>query len=425
MSEVVVIGSDLDALICSASLLDLGVKHEIFVDPERVGGHFAGWKPRCGSLVDAGMVALEEDARRVTEHLPLSDYQGQVGVAARPFLRSAFDRLRDLGFSTKPLSVGVYTHGRVVPDYFISDDLTYLRNLDETTGRRARPDFASVQMHRLESEILRKAEPQSPLKGKALGSVLDATWGTELSDYLFGGLLRELDPRGTVRARDHRLVWIPLYWPSTIARALDIGIGIDHATFLTSMRGAVARDIGKVAERVLSSIRNTDVSKSEFSTPNGGPSASSLDQRRELVVDFRVARVQVPGSIIRIVHFCTESTRNETIFLRVPDEGLFRVNWRSGTEGSDVCLEFGVSSSDWADAQLIEYARDYLIRQDTRTTCEGDCLRGRVGLSSRHEIAVPSAFAPTSSYFGANRSANFNESLLRGLSAAQHIFGMV
>lgn len=261
MPEVAVIGSGLDALICSAALLDLKVKHQIFLDSERVGGHFAGWKPRCGSHVDAGMVALEEDARGVTEQLPLSRYQGQVGSAARLILRSAFHRLRDLGFSFTPLSVGAYTHGRVVPDYFISDDLTSLRDLCRTTGQLGWPDFSSVEMYQLESETLRKAEPQSPQTEKTLGNVLHATWGTELSDYLFGGLLRELDPHGTVRAPDHRLVWIPLYWPSTTLRALDPGVGIDKATFLASTRRAVARDIGNVTERVLSSIKSTDVSQ--------------------------------------------------------------------------------------------------------------------------------------------------------------------
>jgi len=342
MPEVTVVGSGLDALICSASLLDLRVGHELLVDSRRLGGHFAGWMPRCGAHVDMGMVALEEDTRGTIEQFSLGSYQGQVGVAARPYLRSAFDRLRELGFSFSPLLVGVSSGGQVGPDYFISDDLSFLAELCRSADRLGLPDFSTVAMRQLESDIRSKAEPQSPLMEKSLVSVLNDTWGRELSDYLFGGLLRELDPQGVVNASDHRQVWIPLYWPSTIARVLDTGQGIDKASFLASRRGPLARDIAIVAERVLASIRVSDVSQSEIFTTDGKQQNSSLDGKSHVLVDFRLERRHVPSTTIHIVHFCTEAGRNETLFLRERIEGLFRVNWRSGDEGSDVCHEFGM-----------------------------------------------------------------------------------
>jgi hypothetical protein len=418
--SVTVVGSGIDALVCSASLLHRGVTPRLLVETDRLGGHFAGWSPGCGSLVDLGMVALEDDVRD-TKQLPLAHYNGEAGVTLRPFLGEVFARLRQLGWQFQELQTGVYTSDQIVPDYFISDRLDYLRDpKNQLRITRVRAELTDGL--KFESLIRNKNRAGMLLKDIPLLPLLERSLGLELASHLFGGLIAELDPDGKVQAIDHRLIWLPLYWPSTLLQILEDGEGLPANRFLTTIEGSVAASVAGLA----SSLREAEVIEMLVDGHLGPPRSRSVARddmsTSSMLIDFREPRRQGSSTILRVVHFCAAVTRSETFFLRSPINGAFRVNLRTGAPLGSVSVEFGSSATSFSDEEIVRSARVLIERFGVIPGCDGATVTGRVSLSGRSTPGKLEDYVPLCSQFGQNGATNFNEAVTRGLAVADLLY---
>jgi hypothetical protein len=420
--RVTIVGSGLDALVAVHELSKSHVNVEWLSPTNRIGGHFAGWQGQCGELVDIGMVALEKDVRDSLPR-PMTEYSGQVHADARPFLWEMFDALLRMGLDPIPLQIAVLDGEQEVGDYFISDDLSALSHLirSDRLGTAnigtLRARLGELQARQLESQLRSKSISADLGQEGSLLEVLRRTWGRELSRFLFEDFLREIDPDGLTAARDHRLVWTPLYWPSSIEDELARPGSLPTLPCLGHRSGSVATFI----QGLLNETREQD--SVMFSVDLSlTPTRLVSDEPAILRVDLRpLPTPSVNRSAIRIVHFCASHGLNKSEFVRSPQQGCFRLNWRSGPNSESVSLEFGVGVADLSDEDCVERAAQLLRALNVTSECPGSVVSGRVPLALPRLDYGESEFSPLSSRFGQNMGLNFNESVLRGLATAGHL----
>jgi hypothetical protein len=220
--EQVVVGGSVAALVAADALAKRGVDVRLLVPERGIGGSFAKTVVDGRSL-ELGVRLLELSFEDSHASPPLSEYQpGPIGH--RPFIKIIAGWVDELlGQRLIPVTrPEMLFGGRIVDDLYFTTDASALR--------------AALTPHQL-AVIAAEANACAARSGSAAG-LLDPARGADLAVASFeeasranhGDTLHELfmapvaDKLVGARAADvlathRRKVWLPLFWPETIAQA--------------------------------------------------------------------------------------------------------------------------------------------------------------------------------------------------------------
>jgi hypothetical protein len=242
-----VVGSSLAAAVCVARLKQLDIPAAWEHGPH-VGGHFAGVSTDLGTL-DVGMVLLEPHSPHYHEaNEPLSalgaEWLPPRGIDVRPFLSAAHDWLAGFGHAMANVDVCTAFRGALVDDFFISDSLSIIGKLSD------------AERDAIASELTQPADAVHPRNKATMADVDLYAYGTAIYGATFMRLF--VDPLferlgwPKLSARHHRRLWLPLYYPETLAAVLTgqaANFGRQRFTAPSNASvGQLVADIVKVAE---------------------------------------------------------------------------------------------------------------------------------------------------------------------------------
>ena len=394
-----------------------------------LGGHFRGVR-HCNQVVDIGMVLLEPEYERVNvSHLTHQDYSGQVGRKIRPFLKEIFEILDKLDLNRVPCDLKVLLNtGEKIEDYFISDNLNMLLLLSEQERNSCVLD--------LKNKINSENDLHAKNKNKfdiELEKSLRYNLGELIYEKFFNEFYQTFKNFKNVElhSRNHRDLWLPLYWPESILANLSNEeefkkYTLEPLRFSTPKSGSVASFVDEVVKKIENSnyceIVNLENSYQYY--------FDTIEENSEKTVSFLTKRdlntyeekrnngKYLDSHELRIIYFCIEQTKPSTTFLASPIGGCFRINTRNTNIGCVAILEFLVDKSE--DSQnLFSYSHIIMMKLQLEAKCGGEQLNYKfLPLSLPKKEIVPIARGLIESL---PSSGNMNDQFVRGLYYAKGI----
>lgn len=395
-----ILGSGLDALACSLRLTQLSV-HHAWSPETSPGSHFGGWMTKCRNerRVDLGMVLLEPGPA-ISASTHFSEYSCQEGPEARSFLPGLMSWIQETALV--PLhSHPVYTmlRGKLFPDFFIADNLEALSSFTRAELKTIRGELLTASSEGREIRPSSKDHEQ-----QTLGDALMRSVGPTIYREFFGTYLSLFPAAETLPFQLHRQLWLPMYWTQSIEEAvISRRQPFPPARFLAPANSSVAQMVQGFSDQATSSkYRHSGVPP----------------QQSDKFLDFRPGSSKPANSVeYAVVHFCVKSQdeRSTVFFADVPNRVTRLSFYPTGTNAnhpspSDYVVALEIPSSDGlSEKQLIDDARLVLRETGTNPCCEGAVKRLKFGYGQPD--------SPT----GLCGGTNFNETLLRGLSAAEQL----
>ncbi|MDH2416929.1 NAD(P)/FAD-dependent oxidoreductase [Nocardioides sp. CER19] len=218
MADRVVVGSSVAALVAAERLAARGNSVRLLVPPGPVGGGFASLR-QDGRVLELGVRLLELDYEGVGAPPPLVDYVPGV-IGHRPYVRLIADYVADLVGDrlVEADRPRMLVDRSIVDDLYFTTDATALRDALDTGTRAA-----------IAAEAAACAAEHGPagVLGEDLTddmSLLEASLrnhGKTFHRLLMQPVADKLVEGGTaaVPASLRRKIWLPLFWPRTLAEA--------------------------------------------------------------------------------------------------------------------------------------------------------------------------------------------------------------
>lgn len=441
-----VFGDGLDALVAINLLLKSGQQVVHFSNTERPGGHFGG-TDSCGGKFDLGMVLLEPDFI-AGQSRPIEDYEGEFGRASRVFLENVFSWLSSQvgGFVDHSVMTRLNSD-ELVPDYFIADNLDFLKTLND----KSRSELKSRLVSRIEQAPRgHLGHPSEKLTSKIasdtlLSDLLQQVFGAELYERLFEGFLGKIsgDTRPLISSRDNRRVWMPNYYPESLLFSLThdqmyAGFELQPLKFLRPAHFQIADFINKLhgenlkhenfqSEKASGSGQDHNYSRPDeiyfVSLGDFKAQESESFEIRELTSKLGKKADFIVSNTINLTHFCVSDCESKTVFVPEKGDHIMRYSYYASSERNSVSIE---STSGLHDSKALSL--NLLDKDGLRPVCQG--ISKEVPLRLREtEFSIKEwenlTLAVKEKYESLNRSfflihpeANsFNDNLLRGLAA--------
>ena len=243
-APALLIGSNLAVLVAANEIVNNGTAVALLTDGKPLGGHFAGMRTQ-EAIFDMGMVLLE---------LPTSGVPAQRRSRYQSSVRSDWTRfggevtawLRQMPIRRVP-TLTVQLDGRSGPDYLISNrlDLLYgdtvsppalLADEDPLHARHKNLGSAYDTLTYLDAARVNHGQAWHD---KYIRPFSDKVFGVPAPDFL---------------ARYHRAAWLPLYYPETLASALNKGVcSMPEYEFFTTDTGFVGALVERLVRRLMNS----------------------------------------------------------------------------------------------------------------------------------------------------------------------------
>lgn len=251
MGERVVVGSSIAALVAAERLAARGRRVRLLMPPGPVGGGF-GSLHQDGRVLELGVRLLELDYEGVGEPPALADYvPGPVGH--RPYARLVRGYVEDLVGDrlVEASRPRMYVDGRTVDDLYFTTDATALRDAVDAATRAEIANEAAVCAAEL--------GPAGVLGGDLADdlSLLDASLrsqGKTFHRLFMEPVADKLVEGGTaaVTASLRRKIWLPLFWPVTLAEAAGTGaVGfVPRRPFHTVRDGGAGEVVTALTQRL-------------------------------------------------------------------------------------------------------------------------------------------------------------------------------
>ncbi|WP_157519219.1 hypothetical protein [Modestobacter sp. Leaf380] len=420
-----------------------------------VGGGFMP-RQRGGRSLELGLRALELDYEGTTAP-PLASYRVRDG-GHRPFVSMIDAWVRDLVPPDALVELPparMFLAGRSVPEAFISSDLTGAHRWvpGAVAHRVAAEAAARVADGGAAGWLAPSASAQ--LAGADLETASIHQHGPTFHRLLMEPFLAKLRPAGgrDVAAELRRKLWVPLFWPVTVAEAF----GGERPAFRPHRPAVVVREgggIGPVVVALLARLRRRGVHVHQHDgvralAPSGSAVAITLADGTDLLatrpvlalsagelfgaldIDYRPARVR---SVIAWVAAREDDVRETPGFVHVVDADVpaYRVTPApaddSGTRVFCVELAHDVAEGAAAEVAAAVVTRLGLVREGTQLVDvavfagptfadpTADTLRAhRAAAEQLAGLELPAAVLGGALAFG---SDTFNEQVVQGLHVA-------
>lgn len=221
----VVWGGSVAALVAADALAERGAAVRLLLPARGVGGGFAAIR-RDGRVLELGVRALELGYEGVGDPPPLADYVPGIG-AHRPYARLVDGWVRALVGDRivaldRPL---MFVDGRLVDDLYFTTDALAVRAALAADEREA-----IAAQARAARDVLGDAGLLAPARAAQLAamSTTDASLanhGARFHERFVAPFADKVVPGGAdaVLAPLRRKIWVPLFWPATLAQACNGG----------------------------------------------------------------------------------------------------------------------------------------------------------------------------------------------------------
>ncbi len=382
-----VFGDGLDALISINLLLNSGCKVLHFTNSEQFGGHFRGIET-CGEKFDLGMVLLEPDfTPGLTKNFKM--YEGEFGRNARPYLHETYTWLESKigGFIKHNVKTLLPSHGEI-PDYFIGDNLDFLKTLNEEQVINLETRLISILKDSAKFSEIHPANRFESEKASqiSLQDFLIKVYGMEIYETYFKGFLHKIaGTESSVSSRDNRRVWMPNYYPESILNALRnhsrySKYDIRPIEFLRPEKNQIAEFVFRIqTENEMNRNYHREkfyLNQFDFEDPNSIYFLTLMDFSRIYETDLSFLneftkntfeKTFIASSSINVTHFCVAECASETIFFPEKNNSILRYSsYSSSLQKNAVSIE---SIPNLDDPK--ELASDLLKNKAIETTCEG------------------------------------------------------
>jgi hypothetical protein len=453
----VVVGGTVAALAAADALASRGRPVRLFLPRKGVGGGFTSMA-RGGHRLELGMRVLELRYEGTATPPPLDRYRPD-GDGHRPFVglidawvreHVGSDRIVDID---EPAS---FVGGRLGPEVLLTSDLT--RGAELVSAEDARQIASEAEA------AVRAHGPAGWLSGEERSRLSDASFdeaslhqhGPTFHERLIAPLIGKMRPGGggDVLAVLRRKLWMPLFWPQTVAEVFSgrpPGFVPDRPLTVVRPGG-----MGPVVEVLLARLTSPHVELVPYDTVTG------LEQvGRRLRIEFSDGRVEVAdrpiigvgaGDLFGAVGIPFTPTKVHAVLAWVgvqeadvrrlpgyvhvldPDVAAYRItpgelDEQAGTRVLCVELSFDVAKDDAADVARAALQRVGILREGAPTEDLGvfagptftDPTADNV---ERHAQAVESlrGLGLRASVIGGAQAFgfdSFNEQVIQGLQAAE------
>lgn len=430
-----IFGDGLDALIMSYSLSKTDIPFEWVVTKDRPGGYFSGGRNCVGNPVDLGMVLLEPNNFN-TRQMSLSEYAGEEGHLARPFLDGAYSFLEVLFGEFQPVSLEVKAmDGNSYPDYFISDSIDWILRTDKLIQEELLNSLNWLRNYP-EWHPKNKRTPNSFISTVGISSYYKKIYGEELYKKFFKGYLESFlgDKVDLLPAHLHRRAWVPLYWPETLlsySRKEINSKDLFQPKFTRPSQGSVAKWVDSMTEFVFNSEKSEikkvqKIDPAEYGNFVSKADFAFLDSSCFSVPDEKNTLVPASNFVqIRIIHFCVNNFLNKVIFLNGNDNGCFRYSLETnGPLGlGSITFEFGESSLNTDDEALVQIASEICQNLGLEARCPGTLFKGKLPISQPVKIEATSKRSKfgNSITLHSKSATSINDNIVRGTAALARI----
>jgi len=218
---VTVIGSSLAALVATLRISEFDDVLWVQTSP-RIGGHFSGIEID-GVIRDIGMVLLEPFENFDEIEPDFHKFKKASRQGARGLIPYAFDWLGSLGFSIKNAQVFTKVDGQTFADFYIKDSLEIIHNLPNDV----KSDIAR-EIKSLSNYSFKDLHPSNKLTSpdfliKSFEEITLMTIGPTYMREVIKPWANSFAKRSAVSvvAAEHRAMWLPMYYPESILRAVS------------------------------------------------------------------------------------------------------------------------------------------------------------------------------------------------------------
>jgi hypothetical protein len=368
----VVVGSSLAAMV---AVLELSKNDRVtWVQTSGpLGGHFGG-KTLGNTQIDLGMVALEP---YITEYKTNRDlYSPPIRQDGLGLVDRAFEWLMEYSEAFTPIQVKTSFRRQLIDDYLIRDHLGVFSLLGLEETNRIRQELTNNQTRNNENPNLHARNKLSneeflsiSIKDFMIGSL-----GISLYTELFEKWLNKFNNEASslLPSRDHRSIWLPLFYPETILALLEQS---SHACdsmerpFVVPKRSSVSSLVLRLSEVI--KLRNVevvkDVDKEMFFEPETlfFTSTANIAQLLNIQIDSSYAEQLVCP--IQIISYLLPQQIDDDLIVNFVDDaiGPYRITLRKVDIEKDeqktlASLEYGKEFTNVTDEELKSNAKSFL-----------------------------------------------------------------
>lgn len=324
-------------------------------------GHFGGIN-NTGHQIDAGMLLIEPPRSEV--RYSLESYNGEERSESVPFHFAAIDWFNEY-LDLESVEIQALFRGKLVADYFIRDSLEVLSHLDETEKSKIKVEAISATSllsssgHHPSKKLTEPWFEKVSFKQAVASSIGETFYETLFRPWLqkmYGSDSEELV------AKEHRIGWMPLYYPETVLDALNSQIVLQEHQFLYPARSSFAEFITRLEADVISKSNLVEVS--DFSEGTKYSQDHGIDR------NFYFGKTEMFGLIKPNIYFQTKFIKGKqvvlktqspllkTIFIADSEIEATRINVRGTSNNTPgyISIEFGYSARHHTDSELLKAA---------------------------------------------------------------------
>ncbi|MEQ1690957.1 MAG: hypothetical protein ABMA00_06715 [Gemmatimonas sp.] len=219
--RVAVVGSSVAAMMATLTLAEEDWHVTLITPTAKLGGHFAGLSV-AGHLFDAGMVFLEFTAFNASRDADLATYQpGRRNDAGR-FVSIVEQTLSRFGNWRTVEAPQMRIGDQIYPDMLIANALTALAQLPTPLRAQMARELADARGNTRAQFHPRHKTTDPEFAQYDLETVSVANHGYTFHHEFIEPFCRKVTAgtSASLAALYHRMAWLPLYYPETLASAL-------------------------------------------------------------------------------------------------------------------------------------------------------------------------------------------------------------
>ena len=398
--SVAVVGNSVAAMFSALTLGEAGWKVILVTPSPQLGGHFAGLT-LAGHTFDAGMVFLEFTSFNSQPDADISTYDPTRRNDVGRFFPLVERTLGRFGEWRNVSTPHMRVDGQLLPDLLIANNVNSLADLAPATRAQMREELEGIMA--LDSDTLHPSRKVTDcvFARHDLETVSLANHGRTFHRMFIEPFCRKLlaRPTASLLALYHRLAWLPLFYPETLASALaNVSPPLPQTVFAFPTSGALAHLVKEV-ERQLRSVPSVDIVRGRITalthTAGDGPFALTITSGQTMKVDHVVwasdseqllalcgesAQPSLERASLVVASILARAGEIETAHstLLVPaDERLpFRITNQSVASGVSepmhrLSCEWSAAVLDGSPDSLAERARDALVEVNVLRRREG------------------------------------------------------
>ncbi len=421
-------GSNVASLVCAIELTKKGhhVTH-VVSGLSRRGNHFAGIEIGQRKF-DFGMVLFEP--RFQLPWLSIENFENQTGGHANHFNWLAFEWLENEKFELREAKVKSRFNLSIFGDFMISDDLSFIEQISEGTR-------ALIKAEILETQVTEGLHPrfkdQNKLRELTIFDAYHKLYGETLASFLADIAIKIGGTQALgLRASEHRRLWLPLYHPETILKALSTRDSkLQKLRFLVLKDGGVARFTELLIER----LENSNLYHAVESQTAGLSMSTTGNSGFDKVVEFMSTSGDrnFPTESISTevgVGFCHthQDFEPSVVHSLDPNDRWFRVSISTSFPGS-IIVELGYVPYSADEDELMERANECLIAMKLKSATQVEIRRHTLRLPAPQTQHVRGTESWISLGEGRTEvrsspsSQNLNSQILQGLKVARYLQG--